>query len=63
MNSLLLVLLTISTWGAHAAELPSYIVKSTDHSLVPMAARALGIDFEQLVWHVLETSFNRSVTV
>jgi D-alanine-D-alanine ligase len=35
----------------------------TDHSLVPMAARALGIDFEQLVWHVLETSFNRSVIV
>ena len=33
----------------------------TDHSLVPMAARALGIDFEQLVWHVLETSFNRTV--
>jgi D-alanine-D-alanine ligase len=33
----------------------------TDHSLVPMAARALGIDFEQLVWHVLETSFTRSV--
>ena len=22
----------------------------TDHSLVPMAARAAGIDFEQLVW-------------
>jgi D-alanine-D-alanine ligase len=35
----------------------------TDHSLVPMAARALGIDFEQLVWHVLETSFTRSVIV
>jgi D-alanine-D-alanine ligase len=31
----------------------------TDHSLVPMAARALGIDFEQLVWQVLETSFAR----
>jgi D-alanine-D-alanine ligase len=29
----------------------------TDHSLVPMAARAAGIDFEQLAWHVLETSF------
>ncbi len=33
----------------------------TDHSLVPMAARAAGIDFEQLVWHVLETSFARQV--
>jgi D-alanine-D-alanine ligase len=33
----------------------------TDHSLVPMAARALDISFEQLVWHVLETSFSRSV--
>ena len=33
----------------------------TDHSLVPMAARAAGIDFEQLVWHVLETSFARRV--
>ncbi|HTU66989.1 MAG TPA: D-alanine--D-alanine ligase [Steroidobacteraceae bacterium] len=31
----------------------------TDHSLVPMAARALGITFEQLVWQVLETSFTR----
>ncbi|MFO1426979.1 MAG: D-alanine--D-alanine ligase [Steroidobacteraceae bacterium] len=31
----------------------------TDHSLVPMAARALGIDFEQLAWAVLETSFAR----
>ena len=32
----------------------------TDHSLVPMAARALGIDFEELVWQVLETSFART---
>jgi D-alanine-D-alanine ligase len=31
----------------------------TDHSLVPMAARALGIDFDELVWQVLETSFAR----
>jgi len=31
----------------------------TDHSLVPMAARARGIDFEELVWQVLETSFAR----
>jgi len=31
----------------------------TDHSLVPMAARRAGIDFEELVWRVLETSFAR----
>ena len=29
----------------------------TDHSLVPMAARRAGIDFDELVWRVLETSF------
>jgi D-alanine-D-alanine ligase len=31
----------------------------TSHSLVPMAARAIGVDFEELVWRVLETSFVR----
>jgi D-alanine-D-alanine ligase len=31
----------------------------TDHSLVPMAARQAGIDFEELVWRVLESSFLR----
>jgi D-alanine-D-alanine ligase len=31
----------------------------TDHSLVPMAARAAGIDFESLVIRILETSLNR----
>jgi D-alanine-D-alanine ligase len=31
----------------------------TDHSLVPMAARQSGIDFEELVWRVLESSFQR----
>jgi len=31
----------------------------TDHSLVPMAARQSGIDFAELVWRVLETSFLR----
>jgi D-alanine-D-alanine ligase len=31
----------------------------TDHSLVPMAARQSGIDCEELVWRVLETSFLR----
>ena len=29
----------------------------TDHSLVPMAAKAIGIDFDNLVWKILETSF------
>jgi D-alanine-D-alanine ligase len=32
----------------------------TDHSLVPMAARAAGIDFDELVWRVLETSLTRT---
>ncbi len=31
----------------------------TDHSLVPMAARTAGIDFDELVWRILETSFER----
>jgi D-alanine-D-alanine ligase len=31
----------------------------TGHSLVPMAARQAGIDFEELVWRVLESSFAR----
>lgn len=31
----------------------------TSHSLVPMAAKADGIDFDELVWRVLETSFVR----
>jgi len=34
----------------------------TSHSLVPMAARASGLDFEELVWRVLETSLCRSRT-
>ena len=29
----------------------------TSHSLVPKAARAIGIDFEELCWRILETSF------
>ena len=28
----------------------------TDHSLVPMAAGASGMDFDQLVWRILETT-------
>ena len=31
----------------------------TSHSLVPMAAQAAGIGFDELVWRVLETSFVR----
>lgn len=31
----------------------------TDHSLVPMAAKAAGIEFDDLVWRILETSFPR----
>ena len=31
----------------------------TDHSLVPMAAHAAGIDFDELCWQVLESSFVR----
>jgi D-alanine-D-alanine ligase len=31
----------------------------TDHSLVPMAARADGIEFDELVWRILETSIGR----
>ena len=29
----------------------------TGHSLVPMGARAAGIEFDELVWRILETSF------
>lgn len=29
----------------------------TSHSLVPIAARRVGIDFEELCWRILETSF------
>lgn len=32
----------------------------TDHSLVPMAAKAAGMDFDELVWRILETSFERA---
>jgi D-alanine-D-alanine ligase len=32
----------------------------TDHSLVPMAARQAGISFDDLVWQILETSFDRN---
>ena len=32
----------------------------TDHSLVPMAARAAGLDFGELAWRILETSLVRT---
>jgi D-alanine-D-alanine ligase len=31
----------------------------TDHSLVPMAAGAAGMDFTRLVCRILETTFNQ----
>lgn len=31
----------------------------TSHSLVPKAAQAIGIDFDELVWRILETSLTR----
>ena len=33
----------------------------TDHSLVPMAAKHAGIEFDDLVWRILETSFREGV--
>lgn len=44
-----------SPWLIEANTVPGM----TDHSLVPMAARAAGIDFDELVWRILETSFDR----
>jgi D-alanine-D-alanine ligase len=35
----------------------------TSHSLVPKAARQRGLDFDELVWRVLETSLHARVTV
>ena len=32
----------------------------TTHSLVPKAARAVGIAFDELVWRVLETSYRET---
>ena len=31
----------------------------TSHSLVPMAASRIGINFDELCWRILETSFDR----
>lgn len=35
----------------------------TSHSLVPIAAREAGIDFAELCWKILETSFDDAVTM
>ncbi len=32
----------------------------TDHSLVPMAAKSVGIEFDELVWRILETSLGQA---
>ena len=32
----------------------------TSHSLVPKGAKAFGIEFDDLVWRILETSLSRS---
>jgi len=32
----------------------------TDHSLVPMAAKQAGINFNELVWTILETSVEQA---
>jgi len=32
----------------------------TDHSLVPMAAKAHGLSFDALVWKILETTLVKS---
>jgi len=42
--------------GAPALIEANTIPGMTDHSLVPMAARAAGLDFETLVWRILETA-------
>jgi D-alanine-D-alanine ligase len=33
----------------------------TSHSLVPMAAKQAGIDFEDLCWRILETSISEPI--
>lgn len=44
-----------SPWLIEANTVPGM----TDHSLVPMAARAAGIEFDELVWRILEHSLTR----
>lgn len=33
----------------------------TSHSLVPMAAKQAGMDFEELCWRILETSVSEEI--
>jgi len=35
----------------------------TSHSLVPIAARKVGLDFDELCWRILETSFDVDLAV
>ena len=35
----------------------------TSHSLVPKAAKAVGVDFETLCWRILETSFEKEAQI
>src|SRR5690606_9250075 len=44
-----------SPWLIEANTVPGM----TDHSLVPMAARAAGMAFDELVWRILEHSLTR----
>ena len=49
--------LMIDQAGAPALLEVNTVPGMTDHSLVPMAAKAAGMSFEALVWQILETSF------
>lgn len=48
--------LLVDQTGAPALIEVNTVPGMTDHSLVPMAAKAAGIDFDDLVWRILETS-------
>lgn len=47
----------IDEWGQAQLIEVNTVPGMTDHSLVPMAAKAAGLSFEPLVWRILETSF------
>jgi len=46
----------IDNYGAAQLIEVNTVPGMTDHSLVPMAAKSAGIDFNELVWRILETS-------
>lgn len=48
--------LLVDQTGAPALIEVNTVPGMTDHSLVPMAAKAAGIEFDDLVWRILETS-------